>query len=102
LRPRGTVHARVWRVGAGERLARPAARLLRARVRAPGVARPRHVRTLCARRPRAWPLDRPDDAGAGRTMEFGRRRRMAAARMVGARERGAVSTRRSRAPRILE
>src|SRR5207245_6181084 len=89
----GAVHPRLRRVGARERFARPAAGLLRARLRAAGVARPGHARSLRARRAGARALDRPIDATAGGAVEPPRWIRMATPELVRRRLGSAVSAR---------
>src|SRR5690349_8915534 len=78
----GALHPRLRRLGARERLARPAAGLLRTRLRAAGVARPGHARSLRARGAGARALDRPIDARTGGAMEPRRWIRMATAELV--------------------
>src|SRR5689334_12961676 len=89
----GAVHPRLRRVGARERLARPAAGLLRARLRAAGVARPGYARSLRARGPRARALDGPIYTRAGGAMEHGGWRRVAPRGLVRRRRGGAVAAR---------
>src|SRR2546423_5701324 len=102
LAGRGSAHARLRRVRARERLARPATRLLRARVRAPSGSRPRHARTLCAHRRGARFAHRPRDAGARRPVERGRWSRVAPCWVAGAGDGGALPARGWGAARVLE